>query len=70
MAYPLQTTVYHLLVFDTLGCPKPGISQVVVNVYPQILAFAGNDTSVVVGQPLKLHGSGAPSYPVVSEFCP
>ena len=62
LAYPLQTTVYQLQVFDTLGCPKPGISQVVVNVYPQILAFAGNDTSVVVGQPLKLHGSGAPSF--------
>ena len=61
-AYPLQTTVYNLLVYDTLGCPKPGVSSVTVRVNPQIIAFAGNDTSIVVGQPLKLHGSGAPSF--------
>jgi gliding motility-associated-like protein len=62
LAFPLQTTVYQLLVFDTLGCPKPGVSKVVINVNPQIIAFAGNDTSIVIGQPLKLHGSGAPSF--------
>ena len=62
MAYPLQTTAYQFLVYDTLGCPKPGISKVVVNVNPQIIAFAGNDTSIVVGQPLQLNGSGAPSF--------
>jgi gliding motility-associated-like protein len=62
LAYPKETTVYQLLVYDTLGCPKPGVSKVVVNVNPQIIAFAGNDTSIVVGQPLQLHGSGAPSY--------
>ena len=62
LAYPLQTTVYQLLVYDTLGCPKPGISKVVITVNPKIIAFAGNDTSIVVGQPLQLHGSGAPSF--------
>lgn len=62
LAFPLQTTIYRLFVYDTLGCPKPGISSVTVQVNPQILAFAGNDTSVVVGQPLKLQGSGAPGY--------
>jgi hypothetical protein len=62
MAYPGQTTVYSLFVYDTLGCPKPGISHVTVEVNPQIIAFAGNDTSVVVGQPLQLKGSGAPSF--------
>jgi gliding motility-associated-like protein len=61
-AFPPQTTVYQLLVYDTLGCPKPGISQIVVKVNPPIIAFAGNDTSVVIGQPLQLHGSGAPSF--------
>jgi gliding motility-associated-like protein len=61
-AYPLQTTVYQLLVYDTLGCPKPGISKVVITVNPKIIAFAGNDTSIVVGQPLKMNGSGAPSF--------
>ena len=61
-AYPLQTTVYQLLVYDTLGCPKPGISKITVQVNPPILAFAGHDTAVVIGQPLQLHGSGAPSF--------
>jgi gliding motility-associated-like protein len=62
LAFPLQTTTYQLLVFDTLGCPKPGISKVVISVNPEIKAFAGNDTSVVIGQPLQLSGSGAPSF--------
>ena len=62
LVYPLQTTTYQLLVYDTLGCPKPGVSKVVINVNPQIIAFAGNDTSIVVGQPLQLNGSGAPSF--------
>ena len=61
-AFPLQTTNYQLLVFDTLGCPKAGISNVIIKVNPQIIAFAGNDTSIVVGQPLKLHASGAPLF--------
>jgi gliding motility-associated-like protein len=62
LAYPVATTVYQLLVYDTLGCPKPGISNVAITVNPQIIAFAGNDTSIVIGQPLQLHGSGAPSF--------
>jgi gliding motility-associated-like protein len=62
LAFPLVTTTYRLLVFDTLGCPKPGVSKVVITVNPKITAFAGNDTSVVIGQPLQLSGSGAPSY--------
>jgi gliding motility-associated-like protein len=68
LAFPLQTTVYQLLVYDTLGCPKPGVSKVTINVNPQIMAFAGNDTSIVVGQPLKLHGSGAPSFLWYPDF--
>jgi gliding motility-associated-like protein len=62
LVFPLQTTTYKLLVFDTLGCPKPGVSKVVISVNPQIIPFAGNDTSIVVGQPLQLNGSGAPSF--------
>ncbi len=61
-AYPPVTSVYQLLVYDTLGCPKPGISKTTIHVNPQIIAFAGNDTSIVVGQPLQLQGSGAPSF--------
>lgn len=62
LAFPLQTTVYTLSVFDTLGCPKPGVSRVTVTVRNKILAFAGKDTAVVVGQPLQLRGTGADFY--------
>ncbi|MBS1599550.1 MAG: gliding motility-associated C-terminal domain-containing protein [Bacteroidetes bacterium] len=61
-AFPLSTTTYSLYVYDTLGCPKPGISSVTVNVKPLIIAFAGNDTSIVIGQPLQLSGKGAPFF--------
>ncbi len=61
-AFPLQTTDYSLYVYDNLGCPKPGVSTIKVTVEPPIIAFAGNDTSVVVGQPLRLSGTGAPLY--------
>jgi PKD repeat protein len=59
LAYPLDTTGYILKVYDTLGCPKPGIDTVYVNVRDQIFAFAGNDTNIVVGQPLLMTGIGA-----------
>lgn len=59
LAWPIRTTDYILKVYDTLGCPKPGIDTVQVLVRDEIMAFAGNDTSIVVGQPLQLHGTGA-----------
>jgi hypothetical protein len=62
IATPKSTTTYTLRAYDTLGCPKPGISDVKVTVRPKINAFAGNDTSIVVGQPLKLTGTGAPAF--------
>ena len=62
LAYPAATTTYALYVYAVLGCPKPGISLVTVTVESKIVAFAGNDTSVVVGQPLQLVGSGASFY--------
>ena len=58
-AWPLKTTNYVLTVYDTLGCPKPGRDTVKVIVTPKIFAFAGNDTAIVIGQPLQLIGSGA-----------
>ena len=68
LAFPKQTTFYQLLVYDTIGCPKPGISGLTVTVNPQIIAFAGNDTSIVIGQPLQLQGSGAPSFLWYPDF--
>jgi gliding motility-associated-like protein len=61
-AYPLRTTSYTLSAYDTLGCPKSGTSIVKVTVRDEIFPFAGNDTSVVVGQPLQLRGSGSLLY--------
>lgn len=51
---PLSTTTYFITANDTLGCPKPFIDSVVVNVIPKIVVFAGNDTVVVKNQPLQL----------------
>ena len=44
------------------GCPKPAFDTVIVNVRQEIIAFAGNDTAVVVGQPLQLNASGGLLY--------
>jgi gliding motility-associated-like protein len=59
---PAQSTAYTLSVFDTRGCPKPGIDTVVVTVLPDIHAFAGRDTSVVINQSLQLNATGGKFY--------
>lgn len=60
-ASPTQTTTYTLQVFDNRGCPKPGISTMMVTVVPRIEVFAGNDTSIVFNQPLGINAqSNAP----------
>jgi gliding motility-associated-like protein len=62
VATPKQTTAYILTVTDVLGCPKPSYDTIVVTVLPKVNAFAGNDTAVVIGQPLHLHASGGINY--------
>lgn len=62
VASPPGTTAYILSAFDTKGCPKPGTDTVVITVLPDINAFAGNDTSVVIGQPLQFKATGGVSY--------
>lgn len=59
---PSQTTAYILYAFDTKGCPKPGTDTVLVTVLPDINAFAGHDTSVVINQSLQLHATGGKFY--------
>lgn len=59
---PGVTTTYTVSVTDTLGCPKPTIKDVLVRVIPPVPAFAGNDTAVVLEQPLQLQASGAEFY--------
>jgi gliding motility-associated-like protein len=62
IARPPVTQQYILAVFDTQGCPKPGLDTIVVTVLPEVIAFAGRDTSVVIGQPLQLNASGGLTY--------
>ncbi len=59
---PVNFTRYVLAVYDTLGCPKPFLDSVTVSVLPKVLAFAGNDTSVVINQPLQLTATGGNGY--------
>ena len=59
---PPRTTQYILTTYDTLGCPKPGRDTVIVTVLPRVRAYAGRDTTVVVGQPLQLNGTGGVNY--------
>lgn len=62
LASPKNTTNYVLSVTDVLGCPKPHRDTVLITVLPEVFAFAGNDTAVVVGQPLQLRGTGGTTY--------
>lgn len=64
VAGPQQTTTYTLMVRDTTatGCPKPVYDTVTVRVIPPVQVFAGNDTNVVVKQPLQLKATGADYY--------
>lgn len=57
VARPTQTTLYTLLAYDNKGCPKPGISTIEIKVIPNVVVFAGRDTSIVFGQPLQLNAS-------------
>ncbi|MFC0771831.1 PKD domain-containing protein [Terrimonas alba] len=62
IAYPFGTTAYILSSHDNKGCPKPGYDTVLINVLPKIVPFAGNDTMVVIGQPLQLNAEGGARY--------
>lgn len=55
-ASPLKTTNYVLSV-ENAGCPNLLIDTFHVVVLPPILVNAGNDTSIVVNQPLQLNAS-------------
>jgi len=62
IAGPQSTTTYFFTVTDTLGCPKPSTDSVTVTVIPKVIAFAGDDTSIVANQPLQLNASGGNTY--------
>lgn len=62
VATPPRTTQYILSSLDTRGCPKPGRDTVLITVNPRVRAFAGRDTTVIVGQPLQFGGTGGVDY--------
>jgi gliding motility-associated-like protein len=59
---PPGSISYVLRVTDTLGCPKPSFDTVLVTILPKVQAFAGNDTTVVIGQPLLFNATGGDDY--------
>ena len=62
IAKPTQNTNFIVAVYENKGCDKPSFDTVLVSVIPPIKAFAGNDTVIVVGQPLQLAASGGDIY--------
>lgn len=62
IASPMSFTAYIVGVYDNKGCPKPAYDTVLVSVVPPVKAFAGNDTAVVIGQPLQLNAKGGPLF--------
>lgn len=59
LVQPNVSTNFIVRASDNLGCPKPVFDTVLVSVIPPLKVFAGNDTAVVVGQPLQLNATGA-----------
>ena len=63
VAGPPRTTTFVLSASEnTRGCPKPSRDTVLVTVLPKIFPFAGNDTTIITGQPLQLQATGGDSY--------
>jgi hypothetical protein len=52
---PLSTTSYHLTVTDKNNCQSLNNATVTVKVEPPPAVFAGNDTAVIINQPLQLN---------------
>ena len=55
-ATPFSTTDYVLSILNA-GCPNALLDTFHVNVVPPVIVNAGNDTSVVVGQPLQFNAT-------------
>lgn len=51
---PVTTSTYTLVVTDAKGCSSLNNETVIVTVTPMAKVFAGNDTSVAIGEPLPL----------------
>lgn len=62
IATPKNTTTYFLYAYNKNGCPKPSRDDITIVVLPEVQAYAGRDTAVIVGQTLQLEGSGGNTY--------
>jgi gliding motility-associated-like protein len=59
---PQQSIEYTVQVNDVLGCPKPAFASIKVTIEKLVADAGPRDTSIVVGQPLQLSGSGGQFY--------
>jgi gliding motility-associated-like protein len=62
IASPKTRTEYILTARSNTGCPKPISDSVIVTVLADIEAFAGRDTSLVLGEVLQLQAEGGTTY--------
>jgi gliding motility-associated-like protein len=60
--HPQESMYFVLSATDNKGCPKTVSDSVFIRMLPQVKAFAGNDTSIILGQPLQLNASGGVRY--------
>ena len=59
---PAADIIYTVTVTDTLGCKKAVTDAIRITVIPKLHVHAGNDTTIVEGEPLLLSGTGAGNY--------
>jgi gliding motility-associated-like protein len=62
VATPAQTTSFIVAAYGNEGCPKPSFDTIVVNVEPPISMQGVKDTTIVIGQPLVMNVTGAPTF--------
>ena len=62
ISHVLNTSVYTVVVTDTLGCPKEVKATTRVSAYKALYAFAEKDTMLVMGEPVQLNSAGGIYY--------
>ena len=69
IAAPSKATNY-IITITNAGCPNPLVDTFHVNVTPPITANAGNDTSIIVNQPLQLNATVSSSDANIFSWTP
>ncbi|WP_175455586.1 Ig-like domain-containing protein [Winogradskyella thalassocola] len=57
---PTETTIYSVTGFSASGCQV--IEETTVNVVPEVIANAGNDVSICIGESVTLNATGGSNY--------